>query len=120
MSPRDENSEKRNNLIELYRVARKKEWKPWELQTELRSINENVVSVGDDLSFTVKLDSEIEFKEEIFEDLGGRKARIYPFKTVYRFDKGFVAVDGKFIRISREVDENKLIKILSHILPDHK
>ncbi|MEM0330399.1 MAG: hypothetical protein QXU31_06705 [Archaeoglobaceae archaeon] len=71
---------------------------------------EGVVAVGDDLSFTLKLDFKIPTKD--LEKLGGQKCKIYPFKNAYRFKNGFIAFDGNFIRISRNFRREELEKIL--------
>ncbi len=102
-------------ILELYRVARSKEWKPWELQDELRKIYEGVVAVGDDLSFTIKIDG---LRSANLEVLGARKCRIHPFKNAYRFEKGFIAFEDRFLRISRDLDEEVLLKILDLIIED--
>ncbi len=85
------------------------------MQTELKKICDKVIAVGDDLSFTIKLDKDI---EKDLCKIGGRKCKIYPFKKAYRFDRGYVALDGKFIRISINLDEKLLLKILDFILPE--
>lgn len=97
----------------MYKIANSGDWKPWVLQSVLREKCENVVSVGDDLSFTVKL--EFEISESIIEKLReiGRESSIYPFKRAFRFDSGFVAVNGRFIRLSRNLDEKTLVSILN-------
>ncbi len=105
----------RDVVLSLYRIARSRNWKPWELQTELRKVYEGVIAVGDDLSFTLKLDREVSGDLEV---LGGMKTRIYPYKKAYRFEKGYVAFEGKFLRVSREIDEKLLVKILETILPE--
>ncbi|RLI82523.1 hypothetical protein DRP07_05065 [Archaeoglobales archaeon] len=102
-------------IIELFRLAKSKDWKPWELQSELRKLCENVVSVGDDLSFTIKFERDLEVDETAIMKLKTRKTKIYPFKTAYRFNKGYIAVDDRFLRVSREIDEDKLPYILSCI-----
>jgi len=103
-------------LLELYDTANSKEWRPWELQSRLREIYENVIAVGDDLSFTVKLGKELRKAE--LKSFGGRKCKMHPFKTAWRFSKGFVAFEGKFLRISRELDKKLLSEILDAILPE--
>ncbi|MCS7121679.1 MAG: hypothetical protein NZ895_03645 [Archaeoglobaceae archaeon] len=81
------------------------------MQSELRREFEKVVAVGDDLSFTLMLDQEIDQKFEEIKKFG-KECKIYPFKKAVRFEKGFIAVEGKFIRISREIDRELLEKIL--------
>ncbi len=105
----------KDTILELYRKAKSKDWTPWELQTELKKICDKVIAVGDDLSFTLKLDEVI---EKDLTEIGGRKCKIYPFRNAYRFDRGYVALDGKFIRISINLDEKLLSKILDFILPE--
>ena len=99
-------------ILELRRVANKKDWKPWDLQDELREICKDVVAVGDDLSFVLKLDKPISLDVERLVKMGGNVARIYPYRNAVRFDRGYIAFDGKFLRISRELDREKLIAIL--------
>ena len=106
----------KETLLDLYDVANSKDWKPWELQSRLREICKNVIAVGDDLSFTVKLDKDLRFAD--LNNFGGRKCKIHPFKTAWRFSRGFVAFEGKFLRVSREVDKNLLEEILNAILPE--
>lgn len=36
--------------------------------------------------------------------LKGRKTRIYPYRNAVRFE-GYVAFDGKFLKISKDLDE---------------
>ncbi len=103
-------------IAKLLQLAKSKDWKPWELQSELRKIDENVVSVGDDLSFTVKFGGELHVDENALIKLKARKTKIYPFKTAYRFKNGFIAVEGKFLRISRNLDERTLFEILQWIV----
>ncbi|MEM4156309.1 MAG: hypothetical protein QXQ38_06255 [Archaeoglobaceae archaeon] len=50
------------------------------------------------------------------ELLGGRKCIIRPFKNAYRFERGFIAFSGKFLRISRDLEREKLEKILDLLL----
>ncbi len=99
-------------IAKLLQLAKSRDWKPWELQSELRAIDENVVSVGDDLSFTIKFERELHVDENALMKLKARKTKIYPFKTAYRFENGFVAVEGRFLRISRNLDEFSLFEIL--------
>ena len=99
-------------ILEAFKIAKNSTDRPWELQDKLRKILPSVVSVGDDLSFTVKLNKEVEVNEDKILSLGAKRTRIYPFKNAYRFEKGYVAIEGKFIRISREIDEGLLRKIL--------
>lgn len=98
-------------ILRLYEIANSKSWKPWELQSVLRKEFEGVVAVGDDLSFTLKLDFKIPSKD--LEKIGGQKCKIYPFKNAYRFENGFIAFDGNFIRISRNLKREKLEEILN-------
>ncbi|MCS7119183.1 MAG: hypothetical protein RMH75_04165 [Archaeoglobaceae archaeon] len=81
------------------------------MQSELQKI-ENVIAVGDDLSFTLRLESEIPVEK--FEELKrlGKQCKIYPFKKAIRFEKGFLALDGKFLRISRDLDRKVLEEAL--------
>ncbi|MBO8181360.1 MAG: hypothetical protein H0Z28_01035 [Archaeoglobus sp.] len=99
-------------IIRLLEIAKNKEWTPWELQTELRKFEKNVVSVGDDLSFTLKLNGKLAVDEEALTRLGAQKTKIYPFKRAYRFEHGFIAVEDKFIRISRNLKPEELSEIL--------
>ncbi|MCD6493249.1 MAG: hypothetical protein J7K36_05555 [Archaeoglobaceae archaeon] len=99
-------------MLRLYQKANEKNWKPWELQDELRKICNRVVAVGDDLSFVIKFDYPITLSLDELIKMKGKKAEIYPYKNAVRFDKGYIAFDGKFLRISRELDKEKLIKIL--------
>ncbi len=100
-------------ILKLYKTAKTKNWKPWELQSELRKIYEGVVAVGDDLSFTIKLEKDLRNVS-----LNGKKCKIYPFKNAYRFDKGYIAFEGRFLRVSRDIDEKLLEKIIDTILPE--
>ncbi|MDK2796005.1 MAG: hypothetical protein PWQ22_772 [Archaeoglobaceae archaeon] len=100
--------------MKLYEIANSKEWKPWELQSALRKEFEGVVAVGDDLSFTLKLQFEI--PNEDLNRIGGKSCRIHPFKNAYRFENGFIAYNGKFLRISRNLDKTLLEKILEILL----
>ncbi len=102
-------------ILKLYEKANEKDWRPWELQTEMRKIYENVIAVGDDLSFTLKLEKDI--KPLNLEQFGGDKVKLHPFKTAWRFERGFIAFEGKFLRISREIDKKLLSRILDVILP---
>lgn len=106
----------RDTLLRLYEMANERDWKPWELQSEMKKVYEGVVAVGDDLSFTVKLEKELRLVD--LKRLGGRKVKMHPFKTAWRFDKGFVAFEDRFLRISREIDKNLLIEVLNLILPE--
>ncbi len=103
-------------ILELYEKANEKDWKPWDLQTELKKIYDGVIAVGDDLSFTVKLDKDV--KAVSLEQFGASKAKLHPFKTAWRFKRGFIAFEGKFLRISREIDKKLLSEILEFILPE--
>lgn len=103
-------------ILKLYDKANEKDWKPWDLQTELKKIYENVVAVGDDLSFTVKLENDV--KAVNLESFGANRVKLHPFKTAWRFERGFIAFEGKFLRISREIDKKLLSKILDVILPE--
>jgi hypothetical protein len=105
-------------IIELYRIANSKEWKPWDLQTELKKRCDRIISVGDDLSFTLKLDHDL--RNVDLEKFGGKKTRIYPFKNAYRFETGFVAFEKNFLRISVKIDEKLLAEILRSILPEDR
>ena len=115
MSKAETNTKVKKRILKLLEISKSKEWKPWELQTELKRIEENVIAVGDDLSFTIKLDREIVVDEEGLKRLGGRRTKIYPFKRAFRFNKGFIAVEGRFIRVSKEFDPKELIEILRYI-----
>jgi hypothetical protein len=106
----------KETLLDLYDIANSKDWKPWELQSRLRESCGNVIAVGDDLSFTVKLDKSL--RESDLRSFGGRKCKIHPFKTAWRFSRGFVAFEGKFLRISRNIDKKLLSEILDAILPE--
>jgi hypothetical protein len=106
----------KQTILKLYEKANERDWKPWELQSEMRKIYENVVAVGDDLSFTVKLDKEL--KPITLEQFGASKVKLHPFKTAWRFERGFIAFEGKFLRISREIDKKLLGGILEVILPE--
>jgi|Deesub1362A_J573_1020465.scaffolds.fasta_scaffold00110_9 hypothetical protein len=99
-------------ILEMLRVARVREWRPWELQDELKKISKSttVVAVGDDLSFTLKTENELGIESRLNE-IGGKITRIYPFKLAYRFDRGFIAIEKNFIRIGREIDEELLKRI---------
>ncbi len=103
-------------ILRIYDTARMQEWKPWDLQTELRKIYEDVIAVGDDLSFTVKLKEEL--RRVDLEKFGGKRVKIHPFKEAYRFERGFIAYEGKFLRVSREIDKKLLSEILDVILPE--
>ena len=98
------------DLIKLFKTAKEFRGTPAELQETLKNIDDRVISVGDDLSFVVKLDREINI-DKIAERFGGRKWKLYPFKKAYRFEKGYIAVNGTFLRISRELDERILTAI---------
>ena len=100
-------------IKKLYNKAREKDWKPWELQDELKKLCKNIVAVGDDLSFVLKFDQEIVLNLDEIVKLKGTK--IYPYKNAVRFEKGYVAFDGKFLRISKDLDEKRLTKILDLI-----
>ncbi len=100
-------------ILKLYKTAKTKNWKPWELQSELRKIYDGVIAVGDDLSFTIKLEKDLRNV-----DLNGERCKIYPFNNAYRFNKGYIAFEGRFLRVSRDIDEKLLEKILDAILPE--
>ncbi len=106
----------KDTVMRIYDIAREKDWRPWDLQTELRKVYEGVIAVGDDLSFTLRFEKDL--KQVDMEKFGGRKTRLHPFKNAYRFEKGFIAYEGKFLRISREVDKKLLSEILNAILPE--
>ena len=99
------------SLLKLLKIAKEFKGTPAELQDELKKIDDRVVSVGDDLSFVVKLDRDIDL-DEIARKFGGREWKLYPFEKAYRFEKGYIAVSGRFLRISREIDEKILEEIL--------
>ncbi len=103
------------DLTELYRIARNFKGSPAELQTLLRQKSRNVVSVGDDLSFVVRLDGTVSIDENILEEMDGKWKRLYPFRNCYVFERGYIAWDGRFLRVSREIDEKILEKILSSL-----
>ena len=98
-------------VLKLYEVARSRKWRPWELQDELKKIYPGVVAVGDDLSFTVKLPS-VRVDERRILELGGRPCRIHPFRKAYRFDRGFIAFQSGFLRVSRDIDKSLLEVVL--------
>lgn len=102
------------NLLKLFKTAKEFKGTPAELQDKLKKIDDRVVSVGDDLSFVVKLDREINI-DEIIERFGGKKWKLYPFKKAYRFERGYIAVNGRFLRISRDIDQ-KILTALQEIL----
>jgi len=102
------------NLLKLFKTAKEFKGTPAELQDKLKKIDDRVVSVGDDLSFVVKLDREIDV-EDIARKFGGREWKLYPFKKAYRFERGYIAVNGRFLRISREIDE-KILTAIQEIL----
>ncbi len=102
-------------VIELYRIARNFSGSPAELQSLLKEKCQNVISVGDDLSFVVKLNNEIEIDETLIERLNAKRKRMYPFKNCIVVEKGYVAWDGRFLRISRDIDEKILEKILTSL-----
>lgn len=96
----------------MLEIAKSRSWKPWELQSALREKCESVVSVGDDLSFTLRLEHEVEeWRIEKLKGIG-RECKIYPFKKAFRFDHGFVAVNGKFVRLSKDIDKEVLDLVL--------
>ncbi len=69
------------------------------------------------MSFTIKLDFEIpEHRIQKLKEIG-KECKIYPFKRAFRFKSGFVAVDGKFLRLSKDLDEETL-KVVLEILFD--
>ncbi len=102
------------NLLKLFKTAKEFKGTPAELQDKLKKIDDRVVSVGDDLSFVVKLDREINI-DEIIERFGGKKWKLYPFKKAYRFERGYIAVNGRFLRISRDIDQ-EILTALQEIL----
>lgn len=103
------------DILRLYRIARNFSGTPAELQSILRNECENVVSVGDDLSFVVRLLSDVSVDEDILKSLGGRKKKMYPFRNAWVFERGYIAWDGRFLRISRDIDEDALKKILASL-----
>ncbi|AIY90091.1 hypothetical protein [Geoglobus acetivorans] len=103
------------DLLELLRMAKSFDGSPAELQSELRRLSENVVSVGDDLSFVVRFENELNIHEGLMNEFGGRKKRLYPFRNAWFFDKGYIAWDGRFMRVSRDIDEKILEKILASL-----
>ena len=106
----------KQTILKLYEKANERDWKPWDLQTELRKIYDKVIAVGDDLSFTVKLEKDV--RPTNLEPFGASKVKLHPFKTAWRFNRGFIAFEGKFMRISREIDKKLLTEILEVILPE--
>lgn len=102
----------KREILKLHEAARKSELRPWELQSVLKGISSSVIAVGDDLSFTIRLGKKIEADKEKLAALNGRKVRIYPFKNAYRFSRGYIAFEGSFLRVSRELDRELLEKIL--------
>lgn len=106
----------KQTIIDLYETANSRKWKPWELQSRLKDIYSNVIAVGDDLSFTIKLEEEL--KDVNLGEIGAQKCKIHPFKNAYRFDRGFVAFEGRFLRVSAELDKKLLLKVLELILPE--
>ncbi len=103
-----------DKIMQLYYISKNSDKKPWKLQDEVKKIAE-VVSVGDDLSFTVKVNikkENIKSAEEEALKLGAKLCSIHPFKRAFRFNRGFIAFDEKFLRISSKVDEDVLRKIL--------
>lgn len=77
---------------------------------------EGVVAVGDDLSFTLKLDFEIPSAD--LAEIGGKKCEIRPFKNAFRFESGFIAFGGRFLRISPKLKREELDKAISLLLGD--
>ncbi|WP_456369451.1 hypothetical protein [Geoglobus sp.] len=106
------------DILRLYRIARKFSGTPAELQSVLRSGCENVVSVGDDLSFVVRFNGDVSVDEDILKSLGGKKKRMYPFRNAWIFERGYIAWDGRFMRIGRDIDEDVLKKILASLNTD--
>lgn len=103
-----------DKVMQLYYISKNSDKKPWVLQDEMRKIAE-VVSVGDDLSFTVKVDikkENIKSAEEEALKLGAKLCSIHPFKRAFRFSSGFIAFDEKFLRVSSKIEEDALRKIL--------
>ncbi len=98
-------------LMELYKIAREFKGSPAEMQTLLKKIDNRVVSVGDDLSFVLRFDREIKIDEDVIKALGGKSWKLYPFRRAYKFNRGYIAIDGRFLRISRDVDEKVIAKI---------
>ncbi|NOY12030.1 MAG: hypothetical protein GXO67_08150 [Archaeoglobi archaeon] len=106
------------DLLKLYRMAREFDGSPAELQSLLREECEDVVSVGDDLSFVVRFPEEVRLSEDTLAEIGGRKRKLYPFRNAWFFERGYIAWDGRFLRISREIDESVLKKILASLNVD--
>ncbi|WP_457590372.1 hypothetical protein [Geoglobus sp.] len=102
-------------ILELYRIAKSFSGSPAELQSVLKELCEDVVSVGDDLSFVVRFGNSITVDESLLEELGGRRRKLYPFRNAWFFEKGYIAWDGRFLRISRELEEEVLKKILASL-----
>ncbi|AGK61585.1 hypothetical protein Asulf_01609 [Archaeoglobus sulfaticallidus PM70-1] len=103
-------------ILKLHRIANERDWKPWILQSELKKVCEEVISVGDDLSFTLRFDKKLVVDEKLLTKMGAKKTRLYPFRNAYRFERGFIAVEGKFVRISRNLDAEKLKWILERAI----
>ncbi|MBE8539083.1 hypothetical protein [Geoglobus acetivorans] len=103
------------DLLKLLRTAKSFEDSPAELQSELKALCENVISVGDDLSFVVRFENELNINESLVGEFGGRKKKLYPFRNAWFFDKGYIAWDGRFLRVSRDIDEKILEKILASL-----
>uniref|UniRef100_A0A7J3M2L6 Uncharacterized protein n=1 Tax=Archaeoglobus fulgidus TaxID=2234 RepID=A0A7J3M2L6_ARCFL len=110
----------KERVLELLEIAKSRNWKPWELQSALRERCESIVSVGDDLSFTIKLNFEIpEWRIEKLKEIG-KECKIYPFKRAFRFKSGFVAVEGKFVRLSKDLDIETLEFVLEILFAEQR
>ncbi len=97
--------------MKLYRIAKEFKGNAAELQSLLKEIDDRIVSVGDDLSFVLRFDKEIKIDERVVKELGGKNWKLYPFRKAYKFERGYIAIDGRFLRISRDVDEEVVAKI---------
>ncbi|MEM0203797.1 MAG: hypothetical protein QXO16_06765 [Archaeoglobaceae archaeon] len=72
------------------------------------------------MSFTIKLDFEIpEWRVERLKEVG-KEGKIYPFKRAFRFKSGFVAVDGKFVRLSKDLDKETLDFVLEILFAEQR
>ncbi|TDA28546.1 MAG: hypothetical protein DSO00_05660 [Archaeoglobi archaeon] len=69
--------------------------------------------MGDDLSFTLKLDFEI--PDADLSKIGFRKCEIRPFKSAYRIGKGFLAFEGNFLRVSPKLEREELLRAISFL-----
>ncbi len=67
--------------------------------------------MGDDLSFTLKLDFEV--PDADLSKIGFKKCEIRPFKNAYRIGRGFLAFNGKFLRISPKLTREELLRAIS-------